>query len=297
MPRAIAIGAWAAIALLGCQKQSSEPAVTDRVPPPPVEAANAEPTAAPDPIAEGHILVKTGDNTGAIAAFTRALEAAPGDAKTYVFRAAVYIKVGQYERAMMDLNRSIKLDPKDPDAYEQRAITLGAGGATSLAIEDFTRAIQLKPPTMTMMLHINRGYAFQQLGAFAKAAADYDEARRLVPTNALPYEYRGGLYYDQGKLSAALAEFNEAIHVSPDAGEVFLNRGLVYEKLHKPDMALADYSEAIRLDPRLVDAYRHRAVLNIAAGRIVEGRRDAAKAHELENRDGPKRSAQLPGAR
>ena len=119
----------------------------------------------------------------------------------------------------------------------------------------------------------------------------------LVLKSPLPYEYRGGFYYERGKLELALIEFNEAARLAPDLAEVFHNRGLVYERMRDPTKALADFGATIRLDPKFADACRPRGSVYASLGRAADAERDLAKVGALENATaarGPENAAGNP---
>ena len=81
----------------------------------------------------------------------------------------------------------------------------------------------------------------------AKAEADFNDALKLVPTNAY-------IYYDRGNLYASRKDYAKAID---------------------------DYTRAIELDPKLAEAYYNRGLTRIHANNRAQGIADLSKAGEL----------------
>ena len=102
--------------------------------------------------------------------------------------------------------------------------------------------------------YINRGIAHGSTGKIAAAIADFTEAIRLDPKNALAYYNRGNANFDLKKLDAAAADCAAAVGSDPAFALAFFNRGLVHERRGNRDAAVADYARALTLDPELSTA-------------------------------------------
>ncbi len=102
--------------------------------------------------------------------------------------------------------------------------------------------------------YINRGIAHGSTGRIAQAVADFSEAIRLDPKNALAYYNRGNANFDLKKLDAAAADYDAAVSNDPAFALAFFNRGLVHERRGNRDAAVADFSHALTLDPDLSTA-------------------------------------------
>jgi tetratricopeptide (TPR) repeat protein len=87
-----------------------------------------------------------------------------------------------------------------------------------------------------------------------KAIADYTEAIRLDPKNALAYYHRGVAYGNKGEHDKAIADCTEAIRLTPDysigsaimKGFAYRMRTSAYVSKAQYDKAFADYCEAVR---------------------------------------------------
>src|SRR5262247_2023572 len=102
----------------------------------------------------------------------------------------------------------------------------------------------------------SRGLAYRTKGDFDRAIADFDEAIRLEPKNALLFNARGVAYSAKRDYGRAMADFDEAIRLEPKGAAAFLNnRGLARHSMNDYDGAIADFDEVIRLTPNYALAY------------------------------------------
>jgi tetratricopeptide (TPR) repeat protein len=78
------------------------------------------------------------------------------------------------------------------------------------------------------------------------AIADYNEAIRLNPNDAVAYYNRGNAKSDLGDNQGAIADYNEAIRLNPNDAEAYYNRGVVKSDLGDNQGAIADYNLSSR---------------------------------------------------
>ena len=103
-----------------------------------------------------------------------------------------------------------------------------------------------------------RGRVYYGMRQYDRAIADYDEAIRLDPNNAVVVYARGAAYMDKGQYDRAIADYDQAIRLDPNNAVVFSARGLVFYFKGQHDRAIADYDQAIRLNAKLVEAFNNR---------------------------------------
>jgi serine/threonine protein kinase len=96
-----------------------------------------------------------------------------------------------------------------------------------------------------------------------KELADYNQAIKLHPDDAVAYNDRGLLKHQKLQdYQGALADYNKAIELNPNLVNAYNNRGLLkYEKLQDYQGSLADTNKAIKLDPNNATAYNNRGLL------------------------------------
>lgn len=84
-----------------------------------------------------------GNVSEAIAAFDRAIAAAPNVAIAYLNRGLAYDRLGQRRRALADLDRAVTRAPRSAQAYYHRAVLLRKYGETRRAAIDEAQAVRL----------------------------------------------------------------------------------------------------------------------------------------------------------
>jgi tetratricopeptide (TPR) repeat protein len=80
------------------------------------------------------------------------------------------------------------------------------------------------------------------------ALADYEQALKLNPKNAMAYYFRGSVYIDDDT-DRALADLNEANRLDPANVNSLFWRAFIYAKKNRYDLAMPDLDEALRIAP------------------------------------------------
>ena len=84
-----------------------------------------------------------------------------------------------------------------------------------------------------------------------RGIADFNEAIRLDPSLAEPYNNRGVAYQDKGDYDRAVADYTEAITIDPShAAIAYRNRGHLFETQGRREEAIADFRQALSIDPK-----------------------------------------------
>ena len=125
------------------------------------------------------------------------------------------------------------------DAYFRLGWLYQYGDQPVKAIADYDQAIRLNPENAVG--YINRGVAYDDLGEYEQAIADYDQAIRLNPEDAVAYNNRGVAYSELEEYKPAIADFNQAIRLNPKDKAAYYNRGKAYYELGEYRPAIADY--------------------------------------------------------
>jgi tetratricopeptide (TPR) repeat protein len=95
---------------------------------------------------------------------------------------------------------------------------------------------------------------------YEQAIDFYTNQIRSRPTASL-YCHRGNIWLEKKEYDIAIADYNEAIRAEPGEAIYFSNRGNAWAGKKEYGKALADYNEAIRLDPRDAQSHNNRAWL------------------------------------
>jgi len=149
-------------------------------------------------------------------------------------------------------------------------------------IDNYTKCLRIDPDR-TVAYH-NRGVAYDRLGNYNDAIADYTRAIRIESDDdgrAMAYKCRGFAYYQLGNNEDAIADYTRALRIDPDYAGAYNNRGIVYDKLKNYEDAIADYTRAIRINPDFALPYANRGVAKENLGLAYCG--DYKKACDLGN--------------
>jgi len=123
-------------------------------------------------------------------------------------------------------------------------------------------------------------YSLTQQVAGCTAAIN---AGTATPANlATAFNNRGVTYAAQKDYVRAIADYDQAIRLEPHEAVFFENRGLAELKLKRLQSAFADYNTAIRLDGKSAYGYYGRGVTALRLGRTAEGKADIALAKRLD---------------
>jgi TonB family protein len=149
----------------------------ERAAAPPPSPGAAERAPGEDPLQVGNAHFAAQRYTEAIAAYTKAIEMVPRDARAYKHRGLAHAKLGNVQQAYQDLSKAIELDPQDAVAYNQRGIASFAIGNAPAALKDFTKAMELQPQLAEA--YNNRGIIERKLGDYRQASKDFERATQL----------------------------------------------------------------------------------------------------------------------
>lgn len=194
------------------------------------------------------------DFDGALADFDEAIRIDSTIALAFANRASIHYDKEEYDAAIQDLDKAIELDPKYVRAYQDRGDAYREKGDLSQAIEDYKKALSLNPSDKQKAsienalsnAYVDRGVDQKDENA---ELADYDEALRINPNNAVALNNRGATYTSKGEYDRAIQDLDLAIKLKPDYARAFRNRGDAYRGKGDREHAIADYKHALSLNP------------------------------------------------
>ena len=188
---------------------------------------------------------ENGDNYGAIADYTKAIELNPNSSSAYSNRGLLKDNLEDLYGAIADYTKAIELDPDNADIYFNRGISKSGLKDLYGAIADYTKAIELDPDDASA--YSNRGISKKNLKDYYGAIADYTKAIELNPDYAFAYSNRG---VSKSKLKdnyGAIADFTKAIELDPDYVNAYSNRGISKENIGDLNGACKDWRKAASL--------------------------------------------------
>ena len=232
----------------------------------------------------GFILLLQGSYKEALNVFDNAISLQPTFYRSYLWKGAALDGLKRYEEAIISYTKAMEEAKKDNQKqdsflYFQRALAYKNQGKYPEAIADYTQAIKINPNDA--LAYNNRGLAYQNQEKYPEAIADYTQAIKLNPNLALAYNNRGIAYSNQGKLDDAIADYNQAIKINPNDAEAYYNRGIAYDNQGKFLKAIADYNQAIKINPNLAYAYYNRGLAYYKQGKIEQAIADFTQAIKI----------------
>lgn len=190
-------------------------------------------------------------------------------------RAQAYLAYGDPRHALADYSAAIKLDPSNAALYYDRAVVFAAQPDDHAALQDLDEAIALDSkfaPALRLRAKID-GASHDYGGALAAvpalalqaklhsarhdysgALADYSQAIRLQPKNAVLWSDRGYVCLRQHDYQGAIQNESVAIGIDPKLALAYFFRGAAFGQLKNSQNAGSDIDAALRLDPSL-DSY------------------------------------------
>lgn len=225
------------------------------------------------------------DHVGALEAFERALALGPGTAEIWFWKAGALFRLGRDAEAEIAYGKAIELNPLLGGAFEARGQVRLQKRDFARALADFNVARQMLPPSTTLLSGM--GLALMAVGRLQEADAAFSEAIQIDPRAARTYHNRALARFAMGQHPAALQDAETALRIDPSLAKVFLLRGMILAKATRHIEAIANITEALRLQPDDPEALRHRAASLRAIGREDLARHD----EDLASRTAPS----LPG--
>jgi serine/threonine protein phosphatase PrpC/tetratricopeptide (TPR) repeat protein len=113
------------------------------------------------------------DMSGALAAYTKAIELNPQYYRPLYNRALLYHQQKQYDEAIADYGRAIGVRPDYAKAFDNRGVAWFEKGQTQLALQDYDRALAIQADYALAFLH--RANVYRVLGDTAKAINNYQQ--------------------------------------------------------------------------------------------------------------------------
>ncbi len=194
---------------------------------------------------QGMAALISNDNTGALQAYSNALELDPENTANLTNRGIVYARLGDHKKAVEDYSQALKNDKKDHRIYYNRGIAYYNLKEYQKALRDFNQALLLKPDHAKS--YYNRALTCEKMGNWKSAQLDYSKTIKLDPNDIQAYINRGALYQQQKLYSRALADYNKAMEIDPGFADAYLNRAGIYAIKGDMPAALVDARKAAEL--------------------------------------------------
>lgn len=217
------------------------------------------------------------DYDGASLTYTELLKSYPGYENGYLGRAKLEIELGDTIAAEVDLDKALEINKNLAGAYILRAgVALDRGVDFQKAAADLDEAIKLLPKESG--LYINRAFARYKLDDFDGALADYEAAISNDPLSSVAYFNRGILRMEISDYDRALTDFSQVLQLDPNDYRALYNRAMIYAQKKDYNSSVADISRVIDAFPDFPAAVYSRFLIYDEMGDKKNAMRDYDKA-------------------
>ena len=169
------------------------------------------------------------------------------------------------------------------DDYNDRGVQQLLNGHPREAAASFEKAIALNPTDA--IYYSNYAAACRDLGEYDKAITAYTKAITLKPNEPSYYSGRGAIYGLKGDYSRSISDFSRAIKLEPEEINHYRNRGLAYLKKGDYDRAISDFTKVIEKKPFQHHIYFMRGLAHFHKGNYNQAVIDFTQVTVLNPKD------------
>ncbi|HEY4918468.1 MAG TPA: tetratricopeptide repeat protein [Xanthobacteraceae bacterium] len=170
-------------------------------------------------------------------------------ANPYFATAFAAAEKGDVAGAIADYTKAIEADPAFEAALLDRGMICERQGNLDAAIADYGKAIKIGPAAVTARGLIIRGLAYEKKGDLDRAIADYTRVIRQSG-GAGAYFLRGKARLAKGDHRRAIKDFTKAINLDPHAAVAYQARADAYTQQGDGARAQADHEAARAAEAR-----------------------------------------------
>ena len=152
-------------------------------------------------------------------------------------------------------------------------------GDYSAAVAGYTESLQTNPSDIDLLY--GRGRAFQELGKFLEAQADFEQALNLDAKNFQVLLSLATIQLEQKSYASALLYATKAEEIPGAPARASFLKGRALHQLGMPEDALKAYGNAIQVDKDFGQAYLNRGLLKIGLDRTKQACEDFKLAAAL----------------
>ncbi len=172
-------------------------------------------------------------------------------AEDYFLSAMIHEAANKDLRALADYEAVIQKDEFNLEAYFQKGLIYYNSASSEQAIKDFSYVIDNQKNSETRAVY----YGSDPSGSKGSFITTLQSMIGKV------YQYRGMAYQKLGDWDKALADFTKAFEHDTIA-DCYVNRSQLYSKMGRRRDAIADLKEAIKLEPANYHAWYNLAILD-----------------------------------
>lgn len=159
-----------------------------------------------------------------------------------------YFKQGEYQKAVEAYTEYISLQPRNVKALYNRGRAYEELGKYKEALADFHSVMKEDPINTNALLSITNDF-YSRLHDYENTIFHADKVLELEQNNALAYTLKGKSYQKLGKLKEAMTSYNAALSANKEYVDAYLSRGSLRVYLKQTGKACSDFRLAESLSP------------------------------------------------
>lgn len=198
-------------------------------------------------------------------------------ARTWRLKSQIASRNRDIDKALFDLGEAIRLEPQQSAFFLERGAALASKSEFDNAFADFDQAIKLDTNNhdgIAALAWAMKARIDAVNDQSDKSLANYAEAIRLEPANAIYLMERGNLHRQKGNISQAFADFDKAIEIDPIEARYYGIRGDAYRSAGDYQRAIKDYGQAIERQPADTTVRANRALVRFTVGDFAKAADD-----------------------
>ena len=212
------------------------------------------------------MLIRGGDDAGAIELSSELLIAGLGRAELYSLVSEAFVKAGQVEKAYAALRSAIELEPGAEENYGDLTALYIDQANYEPGLEVVTEGLRRLPDSYR--LHLQRGEILAQKGFFDESERELEIAQRLSPDASAPYVALAFAWIQRGETGKAVNVLRGRVKAKPDDFVLSYMFGLALNRsgAETDDEAKASFEASVRLNPRFSRARTELAKILLRSG-------------------------------
>ena len=171
------------------------------------------------------------------------------------------VEVGRTDEAYPHFVRAAQLQPADPVSHTNIGYYLYQHGRPAEAVPHFRLSLRLTTDARVLATtYANLGWAYCDLGDYAKSQASFERSIQLNPNRANTWLGMGLLTERESNLQEAIHDFALSVQIQPSA-QGYLGLGRTLSQTGHNAQALVAYELALKISPDLAEARQAAATL------------------------------------
>lgn len=236
-------------------------------------------------LADASIAYRSGNISGAIAAYEQVMRLEPQNPKPLAALSALYLILQDLDRSYDLAQQALAIAPRDVEVLNAAARINNWRGDNEVAIQYAFDAEEIEPQNATTLAILAEIYTDE--GNWGVAANYLEQALALEPDNVMALRNQAYWHELQGNYEEAIASYDAAIAAAPYRFDLYIGKGRQYR------VGLLDFEQANEAYRQAVEAYESPVTLDALgdglynAGNHLGAVETLRRAVELDPNYGP----------